>query len=213
MIRSYDCEPRAEPKAEPPRFPALNPGPASSFQIWEAARATTAAPRYFKPLNHENQKFYNGGITSNNPTLQVLGEMQALLPHHPINCVVSVGSGITPPNKLALGSLNPAIRLLTTVVIDTQDIERSAFAIADGWEFPYFRFNPELQRRIAIDEWNDRESSSNTTPRTLDYLEKAAEEFLSRDEIGDSLRRYAEILAHQADRRRAKGMNQLGYTM
>ena len=201
MIRSYDCEPGAESKAEPLRFPALNPGPASSFQIWEAARATTAAPLYFTPLNHENQEFYDGGITSNNPTLQVLGEMQALLPHTPINCVVSLGSGITPPKKPAAGSSDAAIRLLTTVVTDTQDTERLAFAIADSRGFPYFRFNLDLGRRIAMDEWIDRGSPPNTTIRTLDYLQKVAEEFLRRDEVLHNLRRCAGILARQADRR------------
>lgn len=193
MIRSYDCEPKTMPEAELSRFLALNPGPASSFQIWEVARATAAAPRYFTPLKHDNREFYDGGITSNNPSLQALGEMQALLPDTPINCMVSIGSGIMPPEEPAARSSDAVIRLLTTVVTETQDTERLAFATAYGRGVPYFRFNPELQRRIAIDEWIYQ--GSPPTIRTLNYIERVAEKFLMRDEILDNLRRCAEKLA------------------
>ncbi|KAI1149764.1 hypothetical protein F4825DRAFT_453150 [Nemania diffusa] len=194
MIRSYDCEPEPKSEEESARFPALNPGPASSFQIWEAARATTAAPGYFPPLKHGDQKFYDGGITSNNPSLQALGEMQALLPHTPINCIVSIGTGAMPP--LAAAS-HGAFRVLTSVLTETQNTERLAFATANGLEIPYFRFNPQLQRHFAIDEWISRGFSLQDTNKTLNNLRESVEKYLENVEVIAELRKCAEILAHR----------------
>ncbi|XP_052223996.1 85/88 kDa calcium-independent phospholipase A2-like [Dreissena polymorpha] len=39
--------------------------------IWESARSTSAAPSYFHPYN----QFLDGGLMSNNPTLDILTEI------------------------------------------------------------------------------------------------------------------------------------------
>jgi len=38
-----------------------------SIKLWEAARATSAAPMYFAPLNVGNYTFVDGGLQANNP--------------------------------------------------------------------------------------------------------------------------------------------------
>lgn len=37
------------------------------IKLWEAARATSAAPYYFKPLEVNGETFVDGGLQANNP--------------------------------------------------------------------------------------------------------------------------------------------------
>lgn len=67
--------------------------------VWEAARATSAAPAYFPPLNLSGGYSFKdaGAFAFNNPTSLVLKEAE-LIPEfngRPIGCVVSLGTGLT----------------------------------------------------------------------------------------------------------------------
>lgn len=46
------------------------PNPYPNFSIWEAARATSAAPAYFAAVTKENEGFIDGGMVWNNPVLE-----------------------------------------------------------------------------------------------------------------------------------------------
>jgi patatin-like phospholipase/acyl hydrolase len=37
------------------------------IKLWEAARATSAAPLYFAPMKIKDQSFVDGGLQANNP--------------------------------------------------------------------------------------------------------------------------------------------------
>jgi hypothetical protein len=50
IFRSYDRFPRGTNNGSPVSVYPRNPGRASSFPIWKVARATTAAPLYFEPM-------------------------------------------------------------------------------------------------------------------------------------------------------------------
>ena len=39
----------------------------AKIKLWEAARATSAAPGYFKPMQVGKFKFVDGGLEANNP--------------------------------------------------------------------------------------------------------------------------------------------------
>jgi patatin-like phospholipase/acyl hydrolase len=57
FLRSYtNNQPQAEPQAELP-----------NIKIWEAARATSAAPTYFKAMEVNGHKLIDGGLGANNP--------------------------------------------------------------------------------------------------------------------------------------------------
>ncbi|KAF2875149.1 acyl transferase/acyl hydrolase/lysophospholipase [Massariosphaeria phaeospora] len=69
------------------------------IKIWEAARATSAAPAYFKPFAIGKYELLDGGLGANNPlgwlwteTLSVFG------PARSTDCFLSVGTGI-PANQ------------------------------------------------------------------------------------------------------------------
>ena len=69
----------------------------SNCKIWEAARATSAAPTFFKRIEiGRKQPFIDGGLGRNNPSLVVLDEARAQFgARRNIGCFVSIGTGQT----------------------------------------------------------------------------------------------------------------------
>lgn len=70
---------------------------ADECSIWQAARATTAAPSFFKPVRIEIPSpggvFIDGGLIYNNPTELVIKEAKKIWTDLDYFCVVSVGTG------------------------------------------------------------------------------------------------------------------------
>ncbi|KAL8689851.1 MAG: hypothetical protein Q9218_004571 [Villophora microphyllina] len=74
----------------------------SELKIWEAARATSAAPRIFKPFHHEPSKqvYMDGAIYHNNPIQIADKERKNLWPSLPSDypdVLVSIGTSYGPP--------------------------------------------------------------------------------------------------------------------
>src|SRR6267143_6345722 len=66
----------------------------SGCKIWEAARATSAAPTFFKHIEIGNKQYFiDGGLGCNNPSRVVLDEAEALFGTCQIGCLVSIGTG------------------------------------------------------------------------------------------------------------------------
>lgn len=68
----------------------------SGCKIWEAARATSAAPSFFDPITvgYPAQKFAEGGIGANNPVHYVLREAADIWPdaQDRVQCLLSIGT-------------------------------------------------------------------------------------------------------------------------
>lgn len=77
VFRSYQCEDHD----------------ASECAIWKAARATSAAPTFFKPIQIERGVFVDGGLAHNNPGELALIEAQKIWKTVNRFCLVSVGTG------------------------------------------------------------------------------------------------------------------------
>ncbi|KAI1367159.1 hypothetical protein F5Y08DRAFT_350010 [Xylaria arbuscula] len=68
----------------------------TELKVWEAARATSAAPRYFKSFHHEaSQKTYiDGAVSHNNPVNIADSERKVLWPDsHVPDLFLSIGTG------------------------------------------------------------------------------------------------------------------------
>ncbi|KFM69315.1 Calcium-independent phospholipase A2-gamma, partial [Stegodyphus mimosarum] len=63
------------------------------YRMWEAIRASGAAPGYFEEYCLDDYLHQDGGIMVNNPTALAIHEAQLLWPSDGIQCVMSLGSG------------------------------------------------------------------------------------------------------------------------
>jgi len=61
--------------------------------IWEAARATAAAPTFFERIVIDEEPFIDGGMGRNNLINQVLEDSELMFPDRNIACIVSLGMG------------------------------------------------------------------------------------------------------------------------
>lgn len=148
-------------------FPAL---------IWEAARATSAALTFFKPIVIDDVKYGDGGTGWNNPTEEAIAEAHNIWPNRPIGCLVSIGTGLEDVIQLRDGTdaqRGPARSLLRKALpklsfqvevaeycVDSltscETIHRRLAEHPDrlGIDGKYFRFNvPQGMSKIGLEEW------------------------------------------------------------
>jgi hypothetical protein len=150
----------------------------SNCKIWEAARATSAAPTFFKRIEiGRKQPFIDGGLGCNNPSQLVLNEAKAQFggARH-IGCLVSIGTG----QAEVIGIKNPGLfqQIIPTDVIDalreiTTDCEATHEEMLNRFaNLPntYFRLNVEQgMQGIELSKW---EKLSNVEAHTAQYMKK-----------------------------------------
>ncbi|CAE6439267.1 unnamed protein product [Rhizoctonia solani] len=123
-------------------------------KIWKAARATSAAPTFFKGVSIKGEngilmRFVDGGIAVNNPTERVLAEAQSLFPDGHLSCILSIGTGQGKTIAMAESSviknmISRDVQLTDTVKKMATDCEVVANDMSNRFApHPgvYFRFN------------------------------------------------------------------------
>ena len=81
--------------SESPHILDRNPGPAHDIPIWQVARATSAAPTYFKPAKIQGVKYLDGGFGANNPCAEIFEEVRTMNNDTATctNVILSIGTG------------------------------------------------------------------------------------------------------------------------
>jgi len=138
----------------------------ANCKIWEAARATTAAPTVFKGIEIGEsgqiaERFVDAGMKCNNPTKEVIQEAQLLFgDHRPFGVLVSLGTGH--PGTVGMSAPDAFQKILPTELIDflknlALDCESTAKDVERQLKyFPnhYFRFNvTHGVGTISLEEW------------------------------------------------------------
>ncbi|XP_050368574.1 phospholipase A I isoform X3 [Argentina anserina] len=146
-------------------------------QIWQAIRASSAAPYYLDDFSDDIHRWQDGAIVANNPTIFSIREAQLLWPDTKIDCLVSIGCGSV-PTKVRKGGW----RYLDTgqVLIESScSVERVEEALSTLLpmlpEMQYFRFNP-------VDERCDMELDE-TDPAVWLKLEASVEEYIQKNSL------------------------------
>lgn len=165
---------------------------ANAFQakIWEAARATSAAPTFFEPVLIRGRPYGDAGIGWNNLTVEAIAEVHRIWPDRPIGCLLSIGTGLEKAKKLSDGSSESYSWLLSKLVPKTSfklDVARYCVDCLTSCErshhdacskFPdrivfdknYFRFNVNQGlSEIGLEEWEKIGDVIDLTERYMDH--------------------------------------------
>lgn len=122
-------------------------------RLWEAVRASAAAPGYFSEFRIGDMILLDGGLFVNNPTAIALHEAKQLWPDAELQCVLSVGTGRHEPIATTNeASISWATRLRTIVnsATDTEGVHTTMHDLLPG--SVYYRFNPYLSDEFGLDE-------------------------------------------------------------
>jgi hypothetical protein len=154
-----------------------NPG--YNCTIWEAGRATSAAPRFFKRIRIGDpglqEEFIDAGMGCNNPVRYLIKEAQREFgPMREVSCIVSIGTGMP---KVA-GFENPGIfqralplDLIKVLASMATDSEAEALAMKERYQNCtglYHRLNVERGLdEVSLEEW---EKLGEVKTHTIAYL-------------------------------------------
>ena len=150
--------------------------PPEEWKAWEVNRATSAAPFYFFPFEN---KFVDGGVMANNPTLDAMTEIIEQAEKEgkeaKIGLVVSLGTGVMPradnedvgvfvPNLKNVSQVLFRLRETLSAVTNMLHLFVSQATISDGQEVvrarawcktagvPYYRLSVSMDKPIDLTE-------------------------------------------------------------
>ncbi|KAK3495948.1 hypothetical protein B0T13DRAFT_473804 [Neurospora crassa] len=162
-----------------------------NITIDEAARATSAAPTFFKPAKISDEELIDGAIGCNNPTEEVIHEAAEVLDKTcKIGCVLSLGTGfrnksLKSVGNLPLASLAWAKRMMGLLKEETTDCERAHRDAEKRFtDFPdtYFRFNvPDVADQVKLHKYKKipllKEATTRylETPAVKEWIEKVVD--------------------------------------
>jgi predicted acylesterase/phospholipase RssA len=116
------------------------------INIWEAARATSAATSFFEPIELDTgERFVDGALGANNPINAVWTEAQDMWPalQDNLQCLVSIGTGIPSLSAFAKDDLDSFGEMLVRIATETETtaehFRRDKRSLDDNGQ--YFRFN------------------------------------------------------------------------
>ncbi|XP_036802998.1 calcium-independent phospholipase A2-gamma-like [Oncorhynchus mykiss] len=145
----------------------------SGYQMWQAVRASSAAPGYFQEFPLHSDIHQDGGLILNNPCALAVHESRLLWPNQPYQCVLSLGTGRYDNAKRSPGtstSLRAKINHLICSATDTEGVH----TLLDDLLAPnvYFRFNPMLSAEVSLDE---------SSVRAMEQLQADTQVYLDRN--------------------------------
>ncbi|GJX03474.1 phospholipase A I-like protein [Tanacetum coccineum] len=137
--------------------------------IWQAIRASSAAPYYLDDYSDGVYRWQDGAIVANNPTMFALREAQLLWPDAKIDTLVSIGC-CTVPTKVRKGGWRylDTGQVLVESACSVERIEDMLSTLLSMIpDIQYFRFNPVDERcDMELDEtdptiWLKLEAATN----------------------------------------------------
>lgn len=174
------------------------------MEVWQVARAATAAPLFFKafdgpedPEDKTFNRFVDGGLhVTNNPTWEGVQEVLGLNGPGSLSVVLSIGTARTDENT---GS---SLRSVVTNILELgnnpqtvhEQVEHRAGAENEGFE--YFRLNDPHGVEVAMDECQPRNTGSAGSV-TFDKIRNHFYKWVDKREIANDLWKCAVFLVKQ----------------
>uniref|UniRef100_A0A8C2KQ67 PNPLA domain-containing protein n=1 Tax=Cyprinus carpio TaxID=7962 RepID=A0A8C2KQ67_CYPCA len=156
----------------------------SGYRLWQAVRASSAAPGYFQEFPLHGDIHQDGGLILNNPCALAVHESRLLWPSQPFQCVLSLGTGRYDNAKRGPATSTSLRAKISNLICSATDTE-GVHTLLDDLLSPnvYFRFNPMLSSNVTLDE---------SRPEVLHQLQKDTQLYLDRN--GPKLERLCEVL-------------------
>ena len=163
--------------------------------IVQAARATTAAPTFFKAIEFGHptaQRYLDGGLRCNNPVKYVVEEARSLHPGRSISCVLSLGTGTTRVIGLerpdAFQNMLPInlIRVLRGIAADCDEQSETMAKQLNQRDKPnlYFRLNVnDGFQNVSLAEWS-----------RMNEVETHTVQYLKTNDVGQKVDQVVELL-------------------
>ncbi|KAK5876911.1 hypothetical protein CesoFtcFv8_026215 [Champsocephalus esox] len=158
-----------------------------NHKMWQAIRASSAAPGYFQEFVLGKDLHQDGGLLINNPTALAIHECKCLWPNTPLQCVLSLGTGryeTVGKNSTTSTSLKTKLSHVISSATDTEEVHTMLDALLPPGT--YFRFNPYMSEDIPLNE---------SRPEKLNFLKGEAERYLERNEA--KLKKAASVLCQE----------------
>ena len=172
-----------------PKKRRMNYEVAQNFEVWQVARAATAAPFFVDPLkiplvgSEGHLVLRDGGFSSmNNPTKEAIKEIEELYGSDSVGSVVSVGTA-----RKDYGEVKPHffltipkyVKETTKVAINPEKVHSDLES--DMREGNYWRLNDPEKLGVELDEWLPRHSTRGTTSgsKTIKNISDAFREWLA----------------------------------
>ncbi|GAB1202606.1 hypothetical protein APSETT445_001225 [Aspergillus pseudonomiae] len=161
-----------------------------NIKIWEAGRATSAAPTYFGPMQVGGQKLIDGGLGANNPVGWLWNEVLSVYgAGRPISCFLSIGTGIPKnralggifklPTSLAANATNSEImHILFRTLLDAyapQTMRAKYWRLNVGHEIPGWPEDPQAAKKNDLPELDDIKGIYGFVEKTERYITQQAD--------------------------------------
>ncbi|XP_075065139.1 calcium-independent phospholipase A2-gamma [Mixophyes fleayi] len=157
------------------------------YNLWQAIRASSAAPGYFQEYVLGSDLHQDGGLLINNPCALAIHESKCLWPDVSIQCVISLGTGRYEGAGKSTATHTSLKAKLTNVIssaTDTEEVHKMLDALLPP--DTYFRFNPVMSEDTPLDE-NRKEK--------LLQLQSDGQHYLDRNE--EKLKKAAKVLKQE----------------
>ncbi len=177
--------------------------------IVEAARATSAAPTYFKGIRIKGRGatgyYVDGGLLCNNPIHFVLDEAEFAFSSHGISSIVSLGTGAA--DVIQMSEPNIFYKVLPFHLIDVlkglaTDCEKESRRVARRFTNVknfYFRFNvTQGLQEISLADW-----------RKLSKVEAHTKSYLEEPRVVQDMHKLAEVLTTRPSVIHAKHLSEI----
>ena len=220
----YTLRPAGDPNRSGSRqATARNHGRPRQLSIWQIGRATSAAPKYFRPISiegsmsdnhHRDVRFKDGGFGCNNPSTEAYHD---IVHKHggssaAVSLFISIGTGVSPVELFpktrgnvadAWANVKAAMKLPSRTFNVHEDM--ICRASHDGKDiFDYYRFDGGNRLgQVKLDEWKSHRFTRLTgqTPdpgaKTLDKIYVATAAYLQDDIVQKDLDECAKLLVRR----------------
>ncbi|XP_064278477.1 calcium-independent phospholipase A2-gamma isoform X2 [Passer domesticus] len=173
------------------------------YKLWQAIRASSAAPGYFQEYVLGSDLHQDGGLLLNNPSALAVHECKCLWPNVPLQCLISLGTGRY-ESEVKTNVTHTSLKAKLTNVINSATDTEEVHTMLDALLPPdtYFRFNPLMNEDIPLDE-SRKEKLNQLQTDGIRYLERNEEKLKKAAKIltqeKSALQRFRDWMKLKAD--------------